>query len=447
MLSLAALAPKRFQTVINCRLPRRCAFPRVRFTPLRALLLVIASPIPKIAEPRQLAINAPMLRALAWLAALLLGLGLGQAPALADVSTLLPQAPPLRSEFQREVNRRLQVPEAAQRRYAQTLDRALQTAKVGDLANGYVVLVDRNPHVQALLIYWRASSRGSWQFVGASPVSTGMPGSFEHFITPVGVFRHTPDNMDYRAEGTRNGNGIRGYGRRGMRIYDFGWQQAKRGWGKPAFSTMRFQMHATDPDRLEILLGERHSKGCVRIPATLNTFIDMHGLLDADYEARQDAQIVEARQAKKAKQEAKQAASSAAAASSGSMAGVAGRSGAASAASAASATGMASSAGSASAARMASASGSAGSTSAVSATSAASATNAASAASAAAAMARVLAQPKIPVLNDAPRNPIKDAGRFLVVVDSQTVKRPGWSPDPKRHGRQYRDAARNDTAD
>jgi len=49
---------------------------------------------------------------------------------------------------------------------------------------------------------------------------------------------------------------------------------------------MRFQMHATDPDKLEPVLGVRHSKGCVRIPAALNVFFDHHGILDADYEAR-----------------------------------------------------------------------------------------------------------------------------------------------------------------
>jgi len=43
-------------------------------------------------------------------------------------------------------------------------------------------------------------------------------------------------------------------------------------------------MHATDPDMLESRLGTRQSKGCIRIPATLNVFIDRYGLLDADYE-------------------------------------------------------------------------------------------------------------------------------------------------------------------
>jgi hypothetical protein len=47
---------------------------------------------------------------------------------------------------------------------------------------------------------------------------------------------------------------------------------------------MRLQMHATDPDVLENQLGRPRSKGCIRIPATLNVLIDRRGVLDAEYE-------------------------------------------------------------------------------------------------------------------------------------------------------------------
>jgi hypothetical protein len=43
-------------------------------------------------------------------------------------------------------------------------------------------------------------------------------------------------------------------------------------------------MHATDPKFLEVRLGTIQSKGCIRIPTTLNTFIDRYAILDADYE-------------------------------------------------------------------------------------------------------------------------------------------------------------------
>ncbi|MFL6668114.1 MAG: hypothetical protein ACJ8J3_13250 [Burkholderia ambifaria] len=195
----------------------------------------------------------------------------------------------MRKEFTQEVTRRLNVPASEQRAYGVRLQKALSDANLGDLAGEYVVMVDRAPNVQALFIYFRATPTNAWLMIGASPVGTGWPGKYDHFLTPLGVFHHTPDNMDFRAEGTTNDNGIRGYGQRDMRIYDFGWVDGERGWGKGGKSPMRFQMHATDPDRLEALLGIRHSKGCVRIPASLNTFLDRHGILDDDYQARVEA--------------------------------------------------------------------------------------------------------------------------------------------------------------
>ena len=135
-----------------------------------------------------------------------------------------------------------------------------------------------------------AQPNGTWDVIGGSKVSTGQSGRRGYYITPVGVFLHTDDILDYRAEGTFNENHIRGLGIKGMRVWDFGWQTADRGWGAvPDPSEIRLQMHATDPANLEQRLGRPASKGCVRIPAAMNRFLDMHGVLDADYErAAQD---------------------------------------------------------------------------------------------------------------------------------------------------------------
>ena len=184
----------------------------------------------------------------------------------------------LAAQFERQVSRHLDVPDGERRFYGQLL-----SYLVPDLPSQYVLIVDKSPSVQAAMIYWK-SPGGSLHFIGATPVSTGKPGSFDHFETPTGSFAHTLDNPDFRAEGTFNENHIRGYGLKGMRVYDFGWQQAKKGWGRRNESTMRLQMHATDPDRLELRLGSIQSKGCIRIPATLNTFLDHYGILDADYD-------------------------------------------------------------------------------------------------------------------------------------------------------------------
>jgi hypothetical protein len=154
---------------------------------------------------------------------------------------------------------------------------------VPDLGTGrFVALVDRAPTVQLIAIFWRADD-GFFHLIGASPVSTGKPGRFDHFDTPVGTFEHTLQNLDYRAEGTRNENGIRGYGVKGMRVFDLGWTLARKGWGDRREMEIRFQMHATDP-LLERRLGQPQSKGCVRIPGSLNAFLDRYGVLDADYQ-------------------------------------------------------------------------------------------------------------------------------------------------------------------
>ena len=149
------------------------------------------------------------------------------------------------------------------------------------------VVVDRNPPVQQLMIVLADPSE-PWQVIGGSKVSTGQKGRFDHYVTPLGVFHITDAILGFRAEGTKNENGIRGLGAKGMRVWDFGWQVARKGWseaaGKPDRTPIRLMLHATDPDRLEQRLGRPASQGCVRVPATMNRFLDQHGVLDADYE-------------------------------------------------------------------------------------------------------------------------------------------------------------------
>jgi len=187
--------------------------------------------------------------------------------------------------FEREVDMRLDVPPDEQTYYAQSLKDALTDAGVVLATSQYLLMLDRNPNVQAILLYW--FDAGQLHFIGASPVSTGHPGEFEHFITPQGVFAHTLENLDFRAEGTPNKLGVRGFGAKGLRVYDFGWAQGERGWGRGGTSQMRLLMHATDPELLEHHLCEPKSKGCIRIPSTLDSFIDRYGLLDGDYEQAQ----------------------------------------------------------------------------------------------------------------------------------------------------------------
>ena len=121
--------------------------------------------------------------------------------------------------------------------------------------------------------------------IGGSKVSTGQAGRRGYFLTPTGVFRHTAGIVDYRAEGTFNENHIRGLGLKGTRVWDFGWQPAEKGWtAEPETAEIRLLVHATDPDYLEQRLGRPASKGCIRIPAAMNRFLDHYGVLDAEYE-------------------------------------------------------------------------------------------------------------------------------------------------------------------
>jgi hypothetical protein len=157
-----------------------------------------------------------------------------------------------------------------------------------------IVVVDRNPAVQQMRIML-VQPDGQWQVIGGSKISTGQSGRRGYFITPLGVFLHTDGILDYRALGTFNENHIRGLGLKGMRVWDFGWQTAERGWHPERdLGEIRLLMHATDPDYLEQRLGRAASQGCVRIPATMNRFLDVHGVLDADYEraAQTDARML-----------------------------------------------------------------------------------------------------------------------------------------------------------
>ncbi|WP_199897648.1 L,D-transpeptidase [Asaia platycodi] len=148
-----------------------------------------------------------------------------------------------------------------------------------------LMVVDRNPKVQRLCFVLAMPGNADWETLGGTPVSTGQAGRKFYYITPTGVFINTPDRLGYRALGTKNENGIRGIGAKGMRVWDMGWHNAVKGW-RPDRETgdIRLEIHATDPDFLEQRLGHTASEGCIRIPATMNIFMDKNGLLDVQYE-------------------------------------------------------------------------------------------------------------------------------------------------------------------
>jgi hypothetical protein len=148
-----------------------------------------------------------------------------------------------------------------------------------------VLTVDRNPASQTIALFLARPGTAPWSLVGATHVSTGQAGRKDYYITPVGVFRHTDAILDFRAQGTYNEHHVRGLGLAGMRVWDFGWQWALKGWHTDGEGgDIRLQMHATDPTLLERRLGRPASEGCVRVSSAMNRFLDHYGVLDADYD-------------------------------------------------------------------------------------------------------------------------------------------------------------------
>ncbi|MCP1227408.1 L,D-transpeptidase [Acetobacter fabarum] len=150
-----------------------------------------------------------------------------------------------------------------------------------------VVVADRNPSVQRACVIVARPDTPEWTIIGCTRISTGTIGRKHHYITPVGIFTNTAERLGYRAQGTKNENGIMGNGTKGMRVWDFGWQVAEKGWlPSREQGPIRLEMHATDPVFLERQLGHMASAGCIRIPAALNIYIDKNGLLDVEYERK-----------------------------------------------------------------------------------------------------------------------------------------------------------------
>jgi hypothetical protein len=71
----------------------------------------------------------------------------------------------LSTAFRQQVNHRVDIPVAEQRRYTTLLQKALTDAGLKDAPAQYVVLVDRNALVQAAMIFWKSDS-GEFVFIG-----------------------------------------------------------------------------------------------------------------------------------------------------------------------------------------------------------------------------------------------------------------------------------------
>jgi hypothetical protein len=205
-------------------------------------------------------------------------------PSLDPADTTL-EASRLRTTLHREVHGLLRLTKAQQSHWISMVRQMLAEQHMEIRRAQLLVAVDRNPHVQAIALIVAQPSDGPWMVLGGTHVSTGEPNRRGYYITPTGVFVHTDSILDYRAQGTFNENHIRGLGLKGMRVWDFGWQWARKGWlANGESGQIRLLMHSTDPTYLAHRIGRPASEGCIRVPADMNIFIDRHGVLDVDYQ-------------------------------------------------------------------------------------------------------------------------------------------------------------------
>lgn len=200
--------------------------------------------------------------------------------AMADMAS---DAHNFREKFERQVDAKFQV-HPTQEAIAAHQAAIASEPQLAELANPeFIVVVDRSPEVQSLSLY--ITDGKASEYIGSAKVSTGQPNRKEYFFTPTGLFENKAEFGNYRAQGTKNENGVRGLGSAGMRVFDFGWQASHAGWGNHFPAKIRLQMHATDPDLLEQRLGKQASKGCVRVHHDVNRFIDENGVLDKNYDS------------------------------------------------------------------------------------------------------------------------------------------------------------------
>lgn len=216
---------------------------------------------------------------------------LKEAPPLPEIPVLneedaRAEATRLTSAFRHEVPVALKVSSAQKAAWIMLAQEQIQQASFPLDRPQVVLVVDRNPAVQRMCLMLALPGQSDWQVIGSTKVSTGTTGRKFYYITPTGVFNNTADILGYRALGTKNENGIMGNGTKGMRVWDFGWQWAEKGWlpVPREKGQIRLEMHATDPVYLESRLGHVASEGCIRIPSSLNVFIDKHGLIDVEDE-------------------------------------------------------------------------------------------------------------------------------------------------------------------
>lgn len=176
----------------------------------------------------------------------------------------------LREQYRREVSPRLAMPADEVRLYGGIAELQLYNVGHALVAPQYLLVIDGNPYVQAAMLFWRLLP-GSYELVGASPVSTSAP-TADGPGTVQGLFEQEPDDKV-------DASCVRSCGRGRQRIYDFDRQPPNQGLAARGASDLRVQVRGADR-RAQHRLGAPSPDGCILLPASLISFLDEYGILD-----------------------------------------------------------------------------------------------------------------------------------------------------------------------
>lgn len=158
--------------------------------------------------------------------------------------------------FRKEVEHRLEVPRQEAMLYGSITEVQLPDPWQAGQPPQYLLAIDKNPNIQVAFLYWRLMP-GHYQLVGASPASTGSMPVNE---TPDGVFERVtnrPSELEFTS-----------------RRHSFVAGRLQQG-------EVRLCARAAEGGSID-WLGTPSSDGCVLLPPSLLSFLERHGVLDAD---------------------------------------------------------------------------------------------------------------------------------------------------------------------
>jgi hypothetical protein len=177
----------------------------------------------------------------------------------------------LMEQYARDVTPRLHLPADEVRLYCSIAEWQMCGNARDMLDPQYLLVIDRNPNVQAALLVWRLWS-GSYELVGASPVAAGT--------TPLDSAQSAQDLLVQVGANRRRGR---------SRVYEFEPVGAPHGGAAP-----RVELRSAPPGG-EDSLGAPCPDGCIQLPASLVAFLDEYGILDQDAPGRAQRHVLPCR--------------------------------------------------------------------------------------------------------------------------------------------------------